>query len=229
MKKLFLVLPLVLLIAIAQGQKLSQVTFSGASTLSYFSFLTDQGVYIRISPEGRIMEYGVEFKSERSNNYYAPKLQPFMGRIEYFGPETTDSIYRGKIKSIGTCNLTYYSSLEKDDKPGKLRSIGMSTLDYYTQFENAALKGKLRFVGTTVLEYYPSLDNEALRGKLKSVGGTPIKYHTTFDDKLIQGKIKSIGSVNYNWGTSLDPVGQKGALKSGSYRQMINGITYILQ
>jgi hypothetical protein len=229
MKKFFSALPVLLLAVCTYSQKLSQVNFSGATTLSYFSFITDQDVYIRISPDGKIMEYGMEFKSERNSNYYAPKLQPFMGRIEYYGPETTDSTYKGKIKSIGTCGLTYYGSYEKDDKPGKLKSIGSVVLDYYTQFENAAYKGKLRFAGTTVLEYYPSLENEAFRGKLKSVGNTLIKYHSTFDDKLIQGKIKSIGSVAYNWGTSLDPVGQKGALKSGSYRQMINGVTFIIQ
>jgi hypothetical protein len=229
MKKFLFAIPVLLLAVCTHSQKLSQVNFSGATTLSYFSFLTDQGVYIRVSPDGKLMEYGIEFKSERSNNYYAPKLQPFMGRIEYYGPETTDSTYRGKIKSIGTCALTYYGSYEKDDKPGKLKSIGSVGLDYYTQFENAAFKGKLRFAGTMVLEYYASLENEAFRGKLKSVGNTPIKYHSTFDDKLIRGKIKSIGSVAYNWGTSLDPQGQKGALKSGTYRQIINGVTYILQ
>ena len=229
MKKFFSTLPVLLLAVCTYSQKLSQVNFSGATTLSYFSFLTDQDVYIRISPEGKIMEYGMEFKSERNSNYYAPKLQPFMGRIEYYGPETTDSTYKGKVKSIGTCGLTYYGSYEKDDKPGKLKSIGSVGLDYYTQFENAAFKGKIRFAGTMVLEYYPSLENEAFRGKLKSVGNTVIKYHSTFDDKLIRGKIKSIGSVAYNWGTSLDPIGQKGALKSGSYRAIINGVTYIIQ
>jgi hypothetical protein len=229
MRKFFLAIPFILAGLYAHSQKLSQVTFSGATTLSYFSFLTDQDVYIRISPEGNLMEYGMEFKSERNNNYYAPKLQPFMGRIDYYGPETVDSAYRGKVKSIGTCVLTYFGSYEKDDKPGKVKSIGLLRLDYYTQFENAAFKGKLRFAGTTVLEYYPSLENEALRGKLKSVSNTLIKYHSTFDDKLIQGKVKSIGSVAYNWGTSLDPQGQKGALKSGSYRAIINGVTYILQ
>ena len=229
MKMFFLAIPFILFGLYANSQQLNQVTFSGATTLSYFSFLNDQGVFIRVSPDGKLMEYGMEFKSERSNNYYAPKLQPFMGRIDYYGPETTDSVYRGKIKSIGTCGLTYYGSYEKDDKPGKLKSIGSVGLDYYTQFENAAFKGKLRFAGTTVLEYYPSLENEAFRGKLKSVANTVIKYHSTFDDKLIQGKIKSIGSVAYSWGTSLDPLGQKGALKSGSYRQHINGVTYIIQ
>lgn len=228
MRKFLSAIPFLLFAVCSRSQQLSQVTFKGASTLSYFTFITDQSVLIRISPDGNVMEWGSEVRSERSSNYYAQKLQPFMGRVDYYGPETSDSMYRGKVKSIGTCMLRYYGAYEKDGKPGKLKSIGSTGLDYYTQFENAAFKGKLRFAGTLVLEYYPSLENEAFRGKLKSVGNTRIAYHSTFDDKLIQGKIKSIGSVVYNWGTSLDGR-YKGSLKSGSYRQNINGVTYILQ
>ena len=229
MKKFFATLSLLLVGLLTYSQQLSQVTFSGASNFSYFSFRTDQDVLIRISSDGNILEYGIEFESMRSNNYYAPKLQPFMGRIDYYGPETADSVYRGKIKSIGTCVFTYYSSLDKDDKPGKLKSIGRAFLDYYTPFDNVAFRGKLRFAGNLVIEYYASLENEDLRGKPKSIGNTPIKYFSSFDDKLLRGKIKSIGSVIYNWGSSLDRKDQQGALKSGTYRQIINGITYILQ
>ena len=32
--------------------------------------------------------------------YYDRKLQPFMGRVEYYGAKD-DSIFRGKVKSIG--------------------------------------------------------------------------------------------------------------------------------
>jgi hypothetical protein len=228
MSKLFSALPFLLIGVYTYSQQLSQVTFSGASTLSYFTFITDQDVLIRVSEDGKLMEWGTELRSERSSNYYAPKLQPFMGRVDYYDKDV-DSVYKGKVKSIGTCVLTYHGAYEKDEKRGKIKSIGSVGLDYFTQFENAAFKGKLRFAGTLVLEYYPSLENEAFRGKLKSVGNTRIIYHSTFDDKLIRGKIKSIGTVPYNWGTSLDPKGQQGALKSASYRQNINGVTYILQ
>lgn len=228
MKKLFSAVLYLFISVCSFSQQLRQVTFSGASTLSYFTFITDQSVLIRISEDGKLMEWGTELMSERSSNYYAPKLQPFMGRVDYFGPETTDSVFRGKVKSIGTCMLTYYGSYEKDSKPGKLKSVGTAGLDYYTQFDNAAFKGKLRFAGTLVLEYYPSIENEAIRGKLKTVGNNRIVYHSTFDDKLIQGKIKSIGTVAYNWGTSLE-ARYKGTLKSGNYRQNINGVTYILR
>ncbi len=228
MRVYFSALLLLLLCLNSYSQKLSQVSFSGAATLSYFSFLTDQNVLIRVSPDGKLMEWGTEVQSERSSQYYAPKLQQFMGRVDYY-PDDADSAYRGKVKSIGTCMITYYNSLDKDEKPGKLKSIGVAALDYYTRFENAAYKGKLRFAGSLVLEYYPALENEAFRGKLKSIGGTQIKYHSSFDDKLLQGKVKSIGSVNYDWGSSLDRREFRGSLKSGIYRQMINGITYILR
>lgn len=228
MRKIFVMVPFLFWNVFAWSQQLSQVSFSGASTLSYFTFITDQSVLIRVSEDGKLMEWGTEARSDRNSNYYAPNLQPFMGRVDYYGPETTDSVIRGKVKSIGTCMINYYGAYEKDGKPGKLKSIGSIALDYYNQFDNVAFQGKLRFAGTLVLEYYPSLENEAFRGKLKSVGNTRIQYHSTFDDKMIRGKIKSIGSVAYNWGTSLDPR-QQGVLKTGSYRQNINGVTYILR
>ena len=208
------------------SQELSQVTFSGGANLSYFSFLTDQGVLIRITDQGKILEWGIEMYSDRYN-YYAPKLQPFMGRIDYYGPES-DSVFRGKVRSIGTCSFTYYGSYEKDSKPGKLRSIGNQILDYYSSFDNAAFRGKIKFAGNLMLEYYTSFEDEPFRGKLKTINNTLIKYYSSFDDKSIKGKIKSIGSVDYQWYTSFD-VGRTGALKVGLYRQNINGIIYILQ
>ncbi len=228
MKKLFVALLFLCLCLFSSSQQLNQITLSGASTLSYFTFRTDQGVLIRVSEDGKLMEWGTEVQSERSNNYYAPKLQPFAGRVDYYGTETTDSVIKGKVRNIGTCMITYYGAYEKDSKPGKIKTIGTLNLDYYTQFDNAAFKGKLRFAGTLTLEYYNSIENEAFRGKLKSVGSTRLLYHSTFDDKLIQGKIKSIGPVAYTWGTSLD-ARFKGSLKSGSYRQNINGVIYILR
>jgi len=101
-----------------------------------------------------------------------------------------DSAFKGKVKTIGTCAITYYSHYDENTKPGKLKSIGTLILDYYSNYDNAALRGKLRFLGSSVLEYYSSLDDEAYRGKLKSIGSTPIVYYSTFDDKLIKGKIK---------------------------------------
>ena len=45
------------LCVVVSAQQLRQITFSGASTLSYFSFITDQGVLIRVSEDGHLMEW----------------------------------------------------------------------------------------------------------------------------------------------------------------------------
>ncbi|MFC0775636.1 hypothetical protein [Terrimonas alba] len=228
MRSFLFVLLLLMIGNAAVSQQLSQASFSGASTLTYFSFLTDQDVLIRVSEDGRLLEWGTELRSERNNNYYAPKLQPFMGRVDYYGNES-DTAFKGRVKNIGTCTITYYGPLETPGKAGKLKTIGRVNLDYYTNYDNAALKGKLRFIGTQVLEYYSSVENEAIRGKLKSVGNTPITYFSSFDDKMLRGKIKSIGTLTLQWYTSLDRRGLGGSLKSGLYRQNVNGITYILR
>ncbi len=227
MKKFLLVITVLVAGLSAWSQNLTQVSFSEASTLTSFSFLTSQGVLIRVSENGKVLEWGTELRSQRSDNYFATRLQPYLGRVDYYGPES-DSISRGKVKSIGTCVLTYFGPYEIETQKGKLKSIGSTSLDYYSNFENASFKGKLRFAGSLLLEYYSSVENEAYRGKLKSVGSTPLTYYSTFDDRLIKGKIKSIGTIPYTWYTSLDRKELRGALKSGAYRQSINGVTYIL-
>jgi hypothetical protein len=208
------------------AQQLGQVTFSGGSSLSYFSFRTDQGLLIRVSVDGKILEWGTEVKALRGD-YYAPGLQPFMGRIEYYSAES-DSAFRGKVKSVGTCSFTYYYSYDSDSKPGKIKSIGTVSFDYYTNFDDKSRQGKIRFAGNQVLEYYSSFDEEILRGKVKAIGSTAITYYSIFDDKLVRGKIKSIGSFNYSWYNSFDRSDYRGALKAGSYRQDIGRVTYIL-
>ncbi len=227
MKKFLAAIPLLLLAGLVMGQQLSQVSFSGGSKLTSFAILTDQDVLIRISEEGKILEWGIEVQSQRFNQY-APKLQPFMGRVDYYGAEA-DSVSQGKLKSIGTTVFTYYGPQEMPIKVGKLKSVGTLQLDYYTHFDNAAFKGKIRFCGSLVIEYFSSFADEASRGKLKSVGSTAIVYHSIFDDRLIRGKIKSIGNVNYGWYTSLDRKDLQDGMKTGSLRQQISGITYILR
>ncbi|MBS1633587.1 MAG: hypothetical protein JST10_13550, partial [Bacteroidetes bacterium] len=198
MRKLFLVLPVLLLALTAVSQQLSQVTFSSGANLDYFSFQTDQGVLIRVSPDGKIMEWGTELMSNRSNSFFAPKLQPFLGRMEYYD-QHSDSAFRGKIKNIGTCTITYYGSYESDGKPGKVRSIGTSIFDYYNSFDDKQYRGKMKLAGTLGVEYYSSFMDEAFRGKLKAIGNTAITYYTSFDDKAYRGKVKSIGATPYNW------------------------------
>jgi hypothetical protein len=227
MRKLITAFSFLLIAACASSQQLRQVNFSGGATLSALGFLTDQDVLIRISDEGKVLEWGTEARAIQGD-YYAPRLQPFMGRVDYYGTEA-DSSSMGKIKSIGTCMITYYGGFETETRKGKIRTIGNLMFDYYSHYDNVALRGKIRSAGNHLLEYHSSFENEAIKGKLKSVGNTAITYYSTFDDKLIRGKVKSIGAFAYKWYTSLDQRGYGGALKSGSYRQQVNGITYILQ
>lgn len=208
------------------SQQLSQVSFSNGSNLSYFSFVTEQGVLIRVSVDGNILEWGTEVMAGRYN-FYARKLQPFMGRVEYYGPQD-DSVFRGKVKSIGTSFFTYYDAYQVKTKVGKLRSIGNQYLDYFEEYEDKMLQGKLKTAGALSIDYYRSYENESYRGKLKLVGSLPITYYAAFDDKLNAGKLKSVGSVQYQWYSLGDRTGMRGALKSNNYRQVIGGIVFIL-
>ncbi|MBA2500836.1 MAG: hypothetical protein H0V30_14015 [Chitinophagaceae bacterium] len=226
MRKFLLAIAFLLPGLFSCSQELGQLKFTGTSRLDYFTFITDQGVHIRVSPDGKILEWGMEEMSIRSNNYYAPKLQPFMGRIDYYGAES-DSVVNGKVKSIGTCWITYYNAYETENA-GKIKSIGRNALDYYTRHENAALKGKLRLVGNQVIDYYPSYEDELVRGKLKAIGSTQFIYYNSFDEKFLKGKLKSIGPVNLNYYGIMDRKEIWGVLK-GLNRQNINGVTYILR
>ncbi len=227
MKRKFSILFFVSVIATAiSAQELSQITFSQGTTLTSFAFMTEQGVLIRISEEGQLLEYGIEVKAMRSD-YYAPRLQPFSGRIDFYGAEA-DSVSKGKVKMIGTTTITYYGPFENQTHVGKVKSVGTAILDYFSPYDNKLFRGKLKNVGSYQVEYYSAFENEAFRGKLKSVGSTQITYYSAFDDRMNIGKVKSIGPVKYSWYSSFDRRDMGGALKSGLYRQRINGITYIL-
>ena len=224
MKRLSLLISILFVSVVTYSQELSHVTFSGGATLSSFSFRTDQEIIIRVSDDGKLLEYGTDPGPGRY--YYDPrKLQPYLGRVEYFGQEY-DSVFRGKVKSIGTCTFTYYDKYETVAKIGKMKTIGRVSTDYYDNYEDTALRGKLKFAGSVLFSYYSSFENEGYRGKLKSVNNNTITYYSTFDDKAFKGKIKSIGSFEYTWYPSYDRYG--GALKSGSLTQNINGIIYFI-
>jgi hypothetical protein len=225
MKRSLLLLPMFLLGLYACSQQLSHIQFAAGATLSSFSFTTDQQVIIKVSEDGKVLEWGTEWEPWRYN-YQPGKLIPYMGRVDHYGPQY-DSVLRGKVRSIGTTILDYYGSSETSTKAGKLRSIGSVSLDYYTSFDNAAFQGKLRSAGYIALNYYPSSENEAFRGKLKSVGNSSITWYSTFDDKLIKGKVKSIDGLTYTWYTSYE-TRYGGGMKSGAITRKLNGVTYIV-
>jgi len=75
-----------------------------------------------------------------------------MGQVDYVSNEA-DSMSKGKVKSIGTCNITYYGAFETTEKAGKIKSIGRTSLDYYNNYDNVAFRGKLKFAGNTSFSY----------------------------------------------------------------------------
>jgi hypothetical protein len=225
MRKSLAILSLLILAIGTKAQKLSQVSFQNGANLSYFSFLVDQDVLIRVSVDGKIVEWGTELLSDRGN-FYAPKLQPYMGRVEYYGPET-DSVFRGKVKSIGTCYITYYGGYEEAGKRGKIKSLGTLAFDYYSVYDDKSLNGKIKLLGNLPLEFYRPYENEAYRGKLKSIGSLAITYYSVFDDKYNAGKLKTVGSLSYAWYSEYDRA--KGALRSNNYRALVDGITIVLR
>jgi hypothetical protein len=227
MKRFYFIIMLLLAAPFIYSQQLSQVSFARGESLTSLGFLTDQGVLIRVSDKGQLIEWGTEEKALRYD-VYAPKLRPYAGRVDYYGSEG-DSISKGKVKSIGTCVITYYGPFETSEKIGKIKSIGSLAFDYFSQFQNPGFKGRIKQVGSQAFDYYGSFENEAYKEKLKTIGTSTIAYHSSFDDKFVRGKVKNIANVPINWYTSLDPGKMNGALKNGSYRQRIAGITYILQ
>ena len=58
MQRIFLLAHLFLLVVVANSQDLSQVKYTNGSDLTYYSFTTDQKIVIRITSDGKILEWG---------------------------------------------------------------------------------------------------------------------------------------------------------------------------
>jgi len=221
-RSLALLIPLLIYIT-SNSQTLKFVNFSGGSEFSSLSYITNQKIIIKVSQDGKVLEWGNEMEPGR---YYTEpgKLQPYMGRVEYYAKQF-DSILNGKVKNIGITSITYYGSTENAALIGKVKSIGNVFFNYYLDLENESVRGKLKTAGLQDFTYFYSYENEAYRGKMKSIGRNQITYYSTFDDKSIRGKLKSIGPATFSWYTSLD---RYSGIKSGRQYQMIEGVTYII-
>ena len=223
MKRSLALLIIFLIYIAGDSQTLKFVNFSGGAEFSSLSYITNQKIIIKVSQDGKVLEWGNEMEPGRF--YTEPgKLQPYMGRVEYYAKQF-DSILNGKVKNVGITSITYYGSTENAALIGKVKSIGNVFFNYYLDLENEAVRGKLKTAGLQDFTYYYSSENEAYRGKMKSIGRNQITYYSTFDDKSIRGKLKSIGPVTFSWYTSLD---RYSGLKSGRQYQMIEGVTYII-
>jgi len=228
MKKIYFIIVLSVLFCHSYSQQLRQVTFTENFDLAWFSLVTNQNILIRISSDGQIMEAGTEESALYNRNYFAQKLRPYQGNIAYHDGRS-DSAFKGKIKNIGTCYFTYYPSSDYPEKAGKIKSAGNLFFDYYRSYEDASIGGRVKNIGGNAIAYFTSLEDEALKGKLKIVGTTPITYYSSFDNVLLKGKLKSIGTYHCEWNTVYSGGQAFVNLKSGYQRQLINGITYVLQ
>ena len=97
MKKRYLIIPCLVIYFNGAAQQLSQVAFSNGAVFSWFSLLTNQNILIRISDDGKILEYGTEESSYYNKNYFAPKLVHWSGSVNYY-EQTADFSMQRKSK-----------------------------------------------------------------------------------------------------------------------------------
>ena len=121
MKKLLFNIALLLPVVVASGQNLSQVTISNTGSDIIYTFVVDGNVQINVSKDGKIIEWGTALEYWRMG-YYPGKLQPYIGRVEYYGP--ADNVaFSGKPKYIGSAAITYFSAYENENFAGKVKQL----------------------------------------------------------------------------------------------------------
>ncbi len=206
------------------AQRISKVSLTATGTTEMIAIQTDDAV-INVSPEGAIINYGVEYISERLTNY--SRIEPFNGRIDMFS-NFDDKEFRGKLKYLGKTPVTYYASYDQEGLKGKVKTIGGLAISYFMPYEDEAFRGKIKSIGNTQLNYFSGFDNAALRGKLKSIGITQLNYYSSFDDQAFRGKIKSIGQVSFTFYPSYDSR-YAGGMKTGSQLQVVNGVYFFIK
>jgi hypothetical protein len=207
------------------AQKIAKINITNAGTTESFTIGLDENVILNVSPDGNLINYGVDYFSEKVANY--SRLENYNGRIEMY-VASDDKAYQGKLKYIGRTGVTYYASYEDESLRGKIKSIGSLVFTYYQPFEDALLKGKIKSIGANQIGFYNSFDNDALRGKLKMVGPTLLSYYSSFDNEAFRGKIKSIGGTNFTYYASYERQ-FAGAIKTGNQTQNVGGITFLIR
>src|SRR6187401_2128947 len=151
MKKLLILLTSFLIYNTGYSQTLKFINFTGGSEFSSLSFITNQKIIIKISQDGKVLEWANEMEPGRF--YSEPgRLQPYMGRVEYYEKQF-DFMLNGKVKSIGITSIIYYGSTENSALVGKVKSIGNVLFNYYLDQENEAVKGKLKTAGIKDFTY----------------------------------------------------------------------------
>lgn len=207
------------------AQRIAKVNITNSGTTESFTIGLDENVIINVSPDGNLINYGVDYYSEKLPNY--SRLENYNGRIEMY-TSYDDKSYQGKLKYIGRTGVTYYASYEDEFLRGKIKSIGNLIFSYTMPYEDALLKGKIKSIGANQIGFYNSFDNEALRSKLRMVGSTSLNYYSSFEDKAYRGRIKSIGSVNFTYYASYDRQ-FAGTMKTGNQTQNVGGVNYLIR
>jgi hypothetical protein len=225
MKNLFATVIFVILTMGSFAQRIAKVTMSNTGVTEMISIGLDENAVVNISQDGNIINYGVEYFSERVSNY--SRLEQYNGRVDLYAA-TDDKFAQGKLKYIGRTAVTYYAAYEDESLRGKIKTIGSLIFNYYMPFDEEYAKGKIKSIGTSSLTYYSAFENDGLRGKIKSIASTNLTYYSSFDDKAFKGKIKSIGSVSFTYYGSFDRQ-FAGAMKTGSQQQNVNGINFMVR
>lgn len=228
MKKLLFTLSATFFLTQAIAQSVYRITITGSGQTESIAFEVEPNIIVNISPEGNIGTWGYDVFKDRGGENFTGQLQPYVGRVEYYGPNDDEAI-RGKIKSIGRTTITWFMSYENDAFIGKIKSVGTSVFTYYDAYEDASLKGKIKSIGGNSVRWYASYNNEGLRGKLQSFGSTQLTYYNASDDKAFKGKIKSIDGNNFTYYSSFDRVEFRGQMKTGSQVYMTGGIKYFVR
>lgn len=223
MKHIFFSILFSIAVLCTTAQRISKVTMAAASILENMTIATDDAVII-INQNGAILNYGVEYFSEKIPNY--SRIENYAGRVENY-TTNDDKAYQGKLKYLGRAAVTYYASYDVASLQGKIKSIGNLVFTYYQDFEDESLKGKIKSIGTTTFNYYSSFENDVVKGKVKSIGNTSLDYYGGFENAAFKGKIKSIGQASFTYYSSFDKQ-FAGSMKTGNRVQNINGITYLV-
>ncbi len=224
MKKIALIFIIAFTINNLYAQRITKIVMSSTGIVQKITIGLDDAI-INITPDGNIVEYGVEYFSQRINNY--SRIENYGGRIDMFD-NFADVSFRGKLKYLGKTPITYYASYDDESLRGKIKTIGTLMVGYYMPYDDAASRGKLKNVGSTQISYYTSFENEGLRGKISNIGTTSLGYYSSFDDKAYKGKIKNIGQYAFTYYNSFD-LRFAGSMKTGNLQQNINGILYFIQ
>src|SRR5438067_2186303 len=124
MKKTFFLLLTIAFLS-ANAQRLNKITLTGGPPV--FSYLVDDVITLNISPEGKILDWGLENTSGRGT---IGRLDKYMGRVEYYDSNENVAV-RGKVKYLGRTAFTYFTSTENDALKGKIKTMNNLPFDYY--------------------------------------------------------------------------------------------------